>query len=172
MTGRSDGTVRRSSWGTYGGSSIRLSGHAILACRPDPTVPQSVAQMDGSQVLARTKRLHAAATASCATACELCRTARATLASLLAQVRKNPYRRAFRLGRGGSDSAPTSSTTPTPERKETMDRRCPYCQSAHGIKALGQVEVHGGLIRSLYCCAICDRAFFYVRKPIDFLSKS
>jgi hypothetical protein len=52
-----------------------------------------------------------------------------------------------------------------------MDRRCPYCQSAHGIKALGQVEVYGGLIRSLYCCAICDRAFFYVRKPHDFMFK-
>lgn len=123
-------------------------------------------------MLARAKRLHAAATARCVTALELCRGAWAIRASLLAQVRKNPYRRAFRLSRGGSDSAPTGSTTPTPERKETMDRRCPYCQSAHGIKALGQVEVYGGLIRSLYCCATCDRAFVYVRKPIDFLSKS
>ena len=124
--------------------------------------------MDGSQVLARTKRLNAAATASCVTASELCRTAWATRANLLAQVRKSPYRRAFRLGRGGSDSAPPGTTTPAPERKETMDRRCPYCQSAHGIKALGQVEVYGGLIRSLYCCATCDRAFFYVRKPLGF----
>jgi hypothetical protein len=128
--------------------------------------------MDGSQVLARTKRLHAAATANCATACELCRTALAIRASLLVQVRKNPYRRAFRVARGGSDSPPTGSTTPTPERKETMDRRCPYCQSADGIKALGQVDVYGGLIRLLYCCAICDRAFFYVRKPHDFMFKS
>jgi hypothetical protein len=110
MTGRSDGGTVVTHRG-HGRSSIHLSGHAILACGPHKTVPQSLAQMDGR-------------------------------------------------------------TTPTPERKETRDRRCPYCQSAHRIKALGQVEVYGGLIRSLYCCAICDRAFFYVRKPHDFMSKS
>ena len=142
----------------------------MLAYRPDQPVPHSPVQIDGSQVLARTKRVHAAATASCVTASELCRAAGATRAHLLAQVRKSPYRRAFRLGRGGSDSALISSTSPMPERKETMDLRCPYCQCAHGIKALGHVEAYGGLVRSLYCCATCDRAFFYVRKPFDFRS--
>ena len=119
-------------------------------------------------MLARARRLHAFARATCVTAGELRSAASATRAALLAQVRTSPYRRVCRLSRGGSDSAPTGRATPTHERDETMDRRCPYCQSADGIKALGHVEVYDGLIRSLYCCATCDRAFFYVRKPLDF----
>jgi transposase-like protein len=66
---------------------------------------------------------------------------------------------------------PERKETPEAGRKATTERRCPYCQSADQIKALGQVSVYGGWVRALYCCADCDRAFLFCRKPFDFKSQ-
>jgi hypothetical protein len=118
--------------------------------------------------LDKTRRLIAAARGKCAASAELIRTAEALRASILSEVRKHPYRRSFRLARGGTDVTPRrDGATPVPDAMETSERRCPYCKGADGIKALGKIQIADGMVRSMYCCAACDRAFVYVRRALS-----
>jgi hypothetical protein len=62
----------------------------------------------------------------------------------------------------GDDGAATSKT----DLKVTTARCCTHCNSASPIRALGRVELLDGMVRSMYCCATCDRTFVFVRRVL------
>jgi hypothetical protein len=63
----------------------------------------------------------------------------------------------------GSEDGTASSKS---EPRATTSRCCPHCNSASVIRPLGRVEIVNGMVRSLYCCATCDRAFVFVRRAL------